>query len=87
MTKDVPNLTVNVTLEDDDFEILKQRAKEAGISVEKYLVNDFANDYFVKISDENYNTKADTFDNRVGQALALAYKRMNRWKRNKRCKK
>ena len=78
MTKDVPNLTVNVTLEDDDFEILKQRAKEAGISVEKYLVNDFANDYFVKISDENYNTKADTFDNRVGRALALAYKKMNR---------
>ena len=25
MTKDVPNLTVNVTLEDDDFEILKQK--------------------------------------------------------------
>ena len=78
MTKDVPNLTVNVTLEDDDFEILKQRAKEAGISVEKYLVNDFANDYFVKISDENYNTKADTFDNRVGRALALAYQKMNK---------
>lgn len=78
MAKDVPNLTVTITLEDDDFEILKQRAKEAGISVEKYLVNDFANDYFVKISDENYNTKADTFDNRVGLALALAYKKMNR---------
>ena len=78
MAKDVPNLTVNVTLEDDDFEILKQRAKEAGISVEKYLVNDFENDYFVKISDENYNTKADTFDNRVGRALALAYQKMNK---------
>lgn len=78
MTKDVPNLTVNVTLEDDDFEILKQKAKEARISVEKYLVNDFANDYFVKISDENYNTKADTFDNRVGRALALAYQKMNK---------
>ena len=78
MAKDVPNLTVTITLEDDDFEILKQRAKEAGISVEKYLVNDFTNDYFVKISDENYNTKADTFDNRVGRALALAYQKMNK---------
>ena len=78
MAKDVPNLTVTITLEDDDFEILKQRAKEAGISVEKYLVNDFANDYFVKISDENYNTKADTFDNRVGRALALDYQKMNK---------
>ena len=78
MTKDVPNLTVNVTLKDDDFEILKQKAKEARISVEKYLVNDFANDYFVKISDENYNAKADTFDNRVGRALALAYQKMNK---------
>lgn len=74
MAKDVPNLTVNVTLEDDDFEILKQKAKEVGTSVEKYLVNEFANDYFVKISDE----KADTFDNRVGLALALAYKKMNK---------
>ena len=78
MAKDVPNLTVNVTWEDDDFEILKQKAKEAGMSVEKYLVNEFANDYFVKISDENYNAKADTFDNRVGLALALAYQKMNR---------
>ena len=78
MAKDVPNLTVNVTLEDNDFEILKQRAKEAGTSVEKYLVNEFANDYFIKISDENYNTKADTFDNRVGRALAFAYQKMNK---------
>jgi hypothetical protein len=69
MAKDLINL--DITLEDEDYEILKKKAEEIGIDVKNYLINNFANEYLTK------DAQADTFDNRVGRALMEAYKKIS----------
>ena len=71
MAKDLINL--DITLEDEDYEILKKKAEEIGIDVKNYLINNFANEYLTK----GYDAQADTFDNRVGRALMEAYKKIS----------
>lgn len=73
MAKDLIDL--DVTLKDEDYEILKKKAEEVGIDVKDYLINNFANEYLTKVSTEDYDTQADTLDNRVGRALMEAYER------------
>ena len=75
MAKDLIDL--DITLEDDDYEILKEKAEEVGVDVKSYLINNFANEYLTKVSTEGYDAQADTFDNRVGQALMEAYKKIS----------
>ena len=75
MAKDSINL--DVTLEDEDYKILKKKAEEIGIDVKNYLINNFANEYLTKVSSEDYDTQADTLDNRVGRALIEAYKKIS----------
>ena len=75
MAKDSINL--DVTLEDEDYKILKKKAEEIGIDVKNYLINNFANEYLTKVSLEDYDTQADTLDNRVGRALIEAYKKIS----------
>lgn len=75
MGKDLINL--DVTLEDEDYEILKKKAEEASVDVKNYLINNFANEYLIKVSTEGYDAQADTFDNRVGRALMEAYKKIS----------
>ena len=75
MEKDLIDL--EVILEDDDYKILKKKAEEIGIDVKDYLIDHFANEYLTQVSTEGYDTQANTFDNRVGQALMEAYKKIS----------
>lgn len=73
MEKDLVDL--DVMLEDDDYEILKEKAKKAGVDIKDYLINNFVNEYLAKVSTEDYDTQANTLDNRVGRALMESYAR------------
>lgn len=75
MGKDLIDL--DVILEDDDYKILKKKAEEIGVDVKDYLINNFANEYLTKVSSEDYDTQADTLDNRVGRALMEAYRKIS----------
>lgn len=75
MEKDLVDL--EITLEDEDYEALKERADKIGTDVQTYLIGDFVSAYLKKATKKDFDTQANTLDNRVSKALLEAYEKAN----------